>query len=155
MSLIPKADMDDVLNIRIIRLASKLSLIFQRETLRPAGIKVQEWRILISLAQFGELHLRAIARHSSQDPAHTSRIVKSMVAQGWLTSRVDKTDQRRIQYELTEAGAALVHRHWPEAKQFAADIRGLFNETEFKLFRDMLDRANADCDERLSKNNDD
>ena len=149
MSLIPKEDVDQILNIRIIRLASKLSLIFQRETLRPAGIKVQQWRVLVSLAQFGELHLRSLARHSSQDPAHTSRVVKSMISEGWVASRPDQSDHRRILFGLTKSGEALIRRYWPEAKRFAAEIASLFDQSEFSLLREMLDRANKRCDIRL------
>jgi len=149
MSAILKDDIDQILNIRILRLASKLSLIFQRETLRPAEIKVQQWRVLVSLAQFGEVHLRALARHSSQDAAHTSRVVKSMIDQGWVKSRADDTDQRMVKYALTEAGTQLIETYWPDAKQFGADISSLFSASEFEQFREMLDRANASCDERL------
>ncbi len=151
VALIPQEDIDQILNIRILRLASKLSLIFQRETLRPAGVKAQQWRILVSLAQFGELHLRSLARHSSQDPAHTSRVVKSMISEGWIASRPDQDDQRRIQYSLTDAGTKIIKAYWPRAQQFAADIAELFDDDEFIKIRDMLDRANALCDERIKK----
>lgn len=128
-------------------------LIFQRETLRPAGIKVQQWRILVSLAQFDELHLRSLARHSSQDPAHTSRVVKSMIAQGWVISRPDDTDLRRIQFSLSQAGQDIVQASWPDAKDLAADTAQLFDDAEFQLFKQMLDRANAACDARLKTTN--
>ena len=147
--------MDQVLNIRVLRLASKMSLIFQRETLRPAGIKVQQWRILVSLAQFGELHLRALARHSTQDPAHTSRVVKSMIREGWVVAREDGRDLRRIQFELTETGQALIREYWPKAKAFAADVGALFTEEEFQQFKEMLERVNASCDDRMNLASDD
>jgi DNA-binding MarR family transcriptional regulator len=150
MSLIPPSDVDQILNIRILRLASKLTLIFQRETLRPAGIKVQQWRIMVSLAQFDELHLRSLARHSSQDPAHTSRVVKSMIAAGWVNSRPDDHDQRRIQYTLTDDGVKIVKDIWPRAQQFASDIAALFEADAFDQFKSMLDIAGASCDARLS-----
>lgn len=149
--MIPAADIDEILNIRVVRLASKLSLIFQRETLRPAGINVQQWRVLVSLAQFGDLHLRSLAQHSSQDPAHTSRVVKSMISNGWIESRPDKKDKRRTRYELTREGSKLIGKHWPDAKQFAADIAELFSKEEFNQFKEMLERASAACDARLSK----
>ena len=152
MNLISKSEMDEVLNIRIIRLASKMSLIFQRETLRPAGIKIQQWRVLVSLAQFGELHLRAVSRYSSQDPAHTSRVIKTMIKQGWVAGRGDGEDRRRIQFTLTQQGEALVREYWPEAKAFADEISALFSEDEFKEFRRMLDRLNSACEFRLQSN---
>lgn len=150
MSLIPQSEFNQILNIKILRLASQLSLIFQRETLRPAGINVQQWRILISLAQFGDLHLRSLARHSAQDPAHTSRVVKSMIANGWLSNRSDQNDKRQIRYELTETGEILVATHWPEAKKFASEIAELFNQEELDNFMEMLNRAKGLCDEMLS-----
>ena len=154
MRMIPEEELDRVLNIRIIRLASKLSLIFQRETLRPAGIKVQQWRILVSLAQFGELHLRSLARHSSQDPAHTSRVVRSLISLGWVRDRPDDEDQRRIIYELTEPGVQVIETYWPKARQFAADVAVLFDEDEFYHLREMLDRVHTLCDARLEPGKD-
>lgn len=153
MSIIPRSDMDKNLPIRILRLATKLSVVFQRETLRPAGIQVQQWRILVSLAQFGELHLRLLARHATQDPAHTSRVVKSMIDLDWVASRADPMDHRRIQYKLTEKGAALIEQNWPHAKGFAADVAELFDDDEFVQFREMLDKVNGAFDKRLKNGN--
>lgn len=150
LNLIPQTELDQILNIRILSLASKMSLVFQRETLRPADITVQQWRALVSLARFGELHLRALAQHASQDPAHTSRVVKSMIAKGWVRSRADENDQRRINFELTDSGVALVEHYWPEAKQFAADVKELFSEEEFEQFKVMLERVTELCNKRLS-----
>jgi DNA-binding MarR family transcriptional regulator len=153
MTLIPQSDMERNLSIRILRLATKLSVVFQRETLRPAGIQVQQWRILVSLAQFGELHLRLLARYSTQDPGHTSKVIKAMVTKGWVESRPDPVDHRRIQYRLTEGGTALVEENWPHAKAFAANLAGLFDEDEFDQFKAMLDKANSAFDQRLKNDN--
>lgn len=149
MSLIPPSDMEKILPIRILRLATKLSVVFQRETLRPAGITVQQWRILVSLAQFGELHLRLLARHSTQDPAHTSRVLKTMISDGLIESRPDSVDQRRIQYRLTPAGELVIEENWPHAKAFAADVAELFDDEEFEQFKMMLDKTNEAIDERM------
>ena len=153
MSLIPPSDMEKILPIRILRLATKLSIVFQRETLRPAGIKVQQWRILVSLAQFGELHLRLLARHATQDPAHTSRVLKTMISDGWIESRPDPVDHRRIQYKLTAEGERIIEENWPHAKAFAADLAELFDEDEFDQFKTMLDKANEAIDVRLKHSN--
>lgn len=150
MKLISDEEMDQILNIRVLRLASKLSLIFQRETLRPVGVKIQQWRILVSLAHFGKCHLRKLARLSSQDPAHTSRVVKAMISAGWVAGRPDDGDQRRIQFNLTKAGENLVKMIWPEAKKLAEDIAELFDENEFEQFKGLLDKANLFCDARLN-----
>ncbi|WP_299026259.1 MarR family winged helix-turn-helix transcriptional regulator [uncultured Sulfitobacter sp.] len=149
MTLISKAEMDRNLPIRILRLATKLSTVFQRETLRPANISVQQWRVMVSLAQFGELHLRLLARHSTQDPAHTSRVVKSMTAKGWIESRADPIDHRRILYRLTNEGASIIEENWPHALDFAANVASLFDEDEFDKFKTMLDKANQAFDQRL------
>ncbi|MEM7303465.1 MAG: MarR family winged helix-turn-helix transcriptional regulator [Pseudomonadota bacterium] len=146
MGLISQSEIDKILNIRIIRLASKLSLIFQRETLRPAGLNVQQWRILVSLAQADELHLRALARASSNDPAHTSRVTKSMIEKGWISCREDRSDGRRKLYSLAEAGTEIVNEIWPHASKFAAEVSAIFTKGEFDAFKDMLDRASAACD---------
>ncbi|MEJ6689931.1 MAG: MarR family winged helix-turn-helix transcriptional regulator [Paracoccaceae bacterium] len=153
MNLITPEEIDQILNVRILKLASKLSLIFQRETLRPRGIDVQQWRILVSLSLNGEMHQRSLAHHSTQDPAHTSRVVKAMIAKGWIESRSDEHDQRKILYSLTQTAAEIVKEVWPHAKQIGADVGGLFSEDEFQHLKKMLDRATAFCEDRLENGN--
>ena len=73
-----------------------------------------------------------------------------MITAGWVTSRPDRDDDRRIQFELSQSGEALIKECWPKAKEFAADIGDLFTDQEFNQFKDMLNRANTSCDARLN-----
>ena len=74
-----------------------------------------------------------------------------MIAEGWIKSQPDKKDKRLINYSLTETGKTMVMTHWPDARQFAADIADLFDDNEFQQFKEMLDRANEQCDARLEE----
>ncbi len=50
-------DMGAFLNVRITRTAARLSVLFQREALRPNNLSLQEWRVLLNLAKLGNCHL--------------------------------------------------------------------------------------------------
>lgn len=149
--LIPEDAFDDILNIRVLRLASKLSLIFVRETLRPAGLSVQEWRILVSLAQMGDSHLRALARKASLDSAHASRVASHMVSRGLIARHPDTRDQRRIVFSITKAGAEVFFRIWPRAKDLAGEFRQIYSAEEFTVLLTLIDRAVEHADTLLER----
>lgn len=141
---------DQNLNIRILRLASSLSTIFQRSTLREKSVTVQEYRLLVTLARHGAGHVRALSRKASMDAAHASRTLKAMQSKGWLTRNPHPSDRRLMVFALTETGRDLFLSLYPAADALARDIFGLFNEDEAIQFRDMLDRAHAHASQLLA-----
>ncbi|MFK7752348.1 MAG: MarR family winged helix-turn-helix transcriptional regulator [Sedimentitalea sp.] len=139
--LLDETAFDQNLNIRILRLASSLSTLFQRSTLRKKNVTIQEYRILVSIARHGGGHVRALSRKASMDPAHASRTMKAMHEKGWLTRNPDRNDKRLAIFTMTQAGQSLFMSIFPAADALAKELSDLFSDDEARQLRDMLDRA--------------
>ena len=147
----PKGDeFDDFLNIRVVQLAAKLQLIAQRRVLRPAGIPILNWRLMLILYRAGASNLVELIKPSSTDPAHASRAIAQMVAEGLIERRSDPSDNRRRLLSLTDAGIAVVKKYWPQMKSANDEIQSAFNTEEFQGLKHLLDRARSKADEMQS-----
>ncbi len=132
---------DDFLNVYAIQLASKLQLLIQRKVLRPAGVSLQEWRILFSLARYGDSHLRLLSERGAMDVAHASRTATQLEQKGLVCRRDDPADQRRRLVILTPAGRLLFNRLWPEARRISDQVGRVYTAAEFKKLKSLLKRA--------------
>jgi len=144
---------DHNLNIRVLRLASALSTILRRSTLRDKGVTNQEYRIFVSIARHGAGHVREISRKAGMDAAHASRTMKAMQAKGWLSRSPHQTDKRLAIFSMTQVGRDLFLSIYPAAMALAKEFSGLYSEEEVLLFRNMLDRARAHAAELLDAPN--
>ncbi len=140
MSKQNKYSIDEVINVVVVRLANKLSLIFYKEALKPTGLSLQEWRTLVNLARIGDCHLRRLARMSGIDPAHTSRSLSLLEKKGLVKSFVDANDSRRKILQLTKPGQELVEEIWPQAKALTQAMREQVGEEKMDAFVETLDQ---------------
>ncbi len=147
--LLPSDAFDENLNIRVNRLASKLSLLMQRRAARPLGISAPEARILINLARYGDSHLRRLSRNTSLDASHISKVMPKMERKGLISRFKDAHDKRLVLFSLTEKGREAFGAIWPHANSFAEGVRGLFDDDEFNIIRDGIDRISNHIDELL------
>lgn len=146
---------DNLLNIRASRLSSKLQLISQRRVLRPAGVQLMNWRIMVNLHRLGHSHLSQITKKTSLDPAHASRAVSQMERDGLVARRVDGRDNRRRELSLTPKGREIVDRLWPQIEAIGNEVRTSFNDDEFNALKLMMDRAIAKVDAMLIEDDSD
>ena len=148
-ALVPETEIDDILNVRIVRLAAKLSLAFQREALVPAGLTLQEWRLIFGLAQFGDSHLRGISRQIQLHAAHTSRVAQQLEAKNFLRRSSDPNDSRKILLSLTEEGRDMFLDVWPKAYDFSMRQKEALGAEKFAVLKDILDDLKGYADESL------
>ena len=140
--LVPYTEASRLLfNIPVIRLASRLSTLVQRDVLEPSGLKTAEWRILFNLVVTGDTHLRQIARYSSTDASYVSRILARLEKEGLVRRYADMRDARRTRFAATEKGQALIDALLPEVTELSDGFRSLFTDEELLLFQSMLERA--------------
>lgn len=147
--LLPPGAFDNNLNIRVNRLASKLSVLLQRRVGRPLGISGPEARILINLARYGDTHLRQLSRHTSLDASHISKVMPRMEQKGLVSRTRDPEDKRLVLFSLTDKGRDIFASIWPHVTNIAEEVRSLFSEKEFMLIRDGIDRVSGRIDELL------
>ncbi|MWD28564.1 winged helix DNA-binding protein [Aquicoccus sp. SCR17] len=137
-----------VFTVPLRKLSARLGVLVQREVLRPAGLRMQEWRVLWSLAQEGPTHLRNLARRADVDPAHVSRLIGRFEEQELAERVLDPEDGRRTLISITASGRALFDRVRPASDRLNADFRSLYTEEEFDLLLGLVQRA-TDHAERL------
>ncbi len=140
---------EEVVNVGVVRLANKLSLIFYKEALKPTGLSLQEWRTLVNLARTGNCHLRKLARVSGIDPAHTSRSLTLLEKKGLVKSSADSKDSRRKVLQLTQEGQHLVEKIWPQAKALSQSLRDQIGSEKMDAFLETLDQLLGFAQERL------
>ncbi|MEM9852112.1 MAG: MarR family transcriptional regulator [Pseudomonadota bacterium] len=147
--LLPREEFDDVLNMLAIPLGMKLQLITQRVALRPADLTLQQWRFMLCLARNGDLHLRRLTRMAALDPAHASRAATQLVKRGFVSARKNPDDNRQRVFSLTPGGRDMVRAVWPRSKAPSMEIRGLYTDAEFALFKEFMARAISHAEEIL------
>ncbi len=139
----------EIFNVPIRRLSGKLSLIVQREVLRPYGLRIQEWRVLWSLEREGDTHLREVARRASVDPSHVSRLLAKFERDGIVERYPDPGDGRRTMFRITEKGRALYEEVRPVATEVSRRFQELYSDEEYERLMALLGRALKKADEML------
>ena len=146
--LSPK-EIDDFIIVRAVAFANKIQRIMLREVLRQEQMPLLEWRILYSIARFGDCHLGQITRNNSMDPAHGSRAASALEEKGLIERHQDPSSRRRRLMSMTAEGRAVFERIWPRARDLVADVTDQFDEDEFAELKRLLDKANAIAQPRL------
>jgi DNA-binding MarR family transcriptional regulator len=110
-------------------------------------IGVPEWRVLVTLGQFGAMTAKAIGTHSHMHKTKVSRAVALLEGRKLITRRANRADLRESFLSLTAAGREVYRELAPIALEFARDLL----ETIDAADRAALDRALIKLTERSAK----
>lgn len=141
--------MEDFLNVRVQRLASKMSLLTTREVLAESGITLSEWRMIARLHEHGPLTLTTLGRYVGMDLGPVSRLASSAEKKGLLLRRDNPKDKRSSLFELTTKSKDLHAEIWPKACSVAASFNDAFTEAELENLHSLLQRAIGHANARL------
>ena len=83
------------------------------------GIGVPEWRVLVTLGQYGMMTGKAIGAHSHMHKTKVSRAVALLEKRKLVTRRANRADLREAFLALTPAGRAMYDDLAPIALDFA------------------------------------
>lgn len=142
----PQTETAPIFNVPIRRLATRLQTLVQRGALRPHGVKIQEWRILWSLAREGDTHLRELGRRASVDAAHVSRLIRTLEKQNLIARKPDPNDARRTLFSITPTGFDLYVRVRPKAVAVSDEFRAIYTAKEYETLMTLIERANRHAD---------
>lgn len=104
------------------RLASEL----EREGLSAAGFSA----LVVLVTAGGELELRTLRRRLGWSKANASEVTGTLAARGLVTRRRHPSDRRAVLVALTDAGADLVHRLFPDHARRVSDTFARLDEAE-------------------------
>src|SRR5437899_8551002 len=111
------------------------------------GIGIPEWRVLVSLGQFGVMTGKAIGARTHMHKTKVSRAVAELERRKFLTRRVNRADLREAFLSLTPAGRAVYEELAPRALEFTARLSEVVTAADRVAF----DRAMTALTERSAK----
>ena len=111
------------------------------------GIGIPEWRVLVSLGQFGVMTGKAIGARTHMHKTKVSRAVAELERRKFLARRVNRADMREAFLSLTPAGRAVYDELAPRALEFTQRL----SEVVAPADRAAFDRAMTALTERSAK----
>ncbi len=117
--------------------ASLVSLALSRVYARRYRIGVPEWRVLVTLGQFGVMTGKAIGAHTHMHKTKVSRAVALLEKRKLLVRRSNRADLRESFLSLSAAGRAMYEELAPHALDFARRLTEILTPAD----RDAFDRA--------------
>jgi DNA-binding MarR family transcriptional regulator len=110
-------------------------------------IGVPEWRVLVTLGQFGNMTAKAIGGHSHMHKTKVSRAVALLERRKLVTRRANRDDMREAFLSLTPAGRDIYSELAPIALDFVRQLMDTVDAAD----RAALDRALKKLTERSSQ----
>ncbi|HSP51027.1 MAG TPA: MarR family transcriptional regulator [Pseudolabrys sp.] len=110
-------------------------------------IGLPEWRVLVTLGQFGMMTAKAIGIHSHMHKTKVSRAVALLERRKLVVRRANRADRREAFLSLNVAGREVYSELAPMALEFARRLL----ETVVAADRCALDRALKKLSERSAK----
>jgi DNA-binding MarR family transcriptional regulator len=111
------------------------------------GIGIPEWRVLVSLGQFGVMTGKAIGARTHMHKTKVSRAVAQLEARKFVTRKANRADLREAFLSLTPAGRAVFEELAPRARDFTEKLSEVVSPSDRAAF----DRAVAQLTERSAE----
>src|SRR5688572_21781085 len=129
--------LEEFLPYRLNVVASLVSQSLSRIYAERYGIGVPEWRVLVTLGQFGMMTGKAVGAHSHMHKTKVSRAVALLEKRKLLTRRANRADLREAFLTLTPAGRLMYEDLAPVALDFAKRLSEVIDPAD----RPAFDRA--------------
>jgi DNA-binding MarR family transcriptional regulator len=139
--------LEEFLPYRLNVCANLVSQALSRVYSERYNIGVPEWRVLVTLGQFGMMTAKAIGSHSHMHKTKVSRAVALLERRKLVARRANRADLREAFLSLTPAGCDIYDELAPIALDFARQLL----ETVEPADRDGLCRALRKLTERSAQ----
>jgi DNA-binding MarR family transcriptional regulator len=103
------------------------------------GIGIPEWRVLVSLGQFGQMTGKAIGARTHMHKTKVSRAVAQLEARKFVTRKANRADLREAFLSLTPTGRSVYEELAPRAREFTEKLSEVISASDRAAF----DRAVA------------
>ena len=108
------------------------------ERLRPAGVGIGQWAVLLFLWARDGMTQAELARLVAIEPPTMVRTIDRMVRDGLVTRTPDPRDGRAVRIKLTQRGRALRDELIPMAAETNASTLALLTANEGRTLRRLL-----------------
>jgi DNA-binding MarR family transcriptional regulator len=126
--------LEEFLPYRLNVLASLVSQALSRIYVERYGLGVPEWRVLVTLGQFGVMTGKAVGAHSHMHKTKVSRAVAELENRKLVARRTNRADLRESFLSLTAAGRAIYEELAPGALDFARRLAEVVDPADRAAF---------------------
>lgn len=126
--------LEDFLPYRLNVLAALVSEALSGIYADRYGIGVPEWRVLVTLGQFGMTTGKAVGAHSHMHKTKVSRAVAHLEKRKLVARRVNRADMREAFLSLTPAGRTMYEELAPIALDFADRLFAVLDSSDRAAF---------------------
>ncbi|MDO5084456.1 MarR family winged helix-turn-helix transcriptional regulator [Arachnia propionica] len=126
-----------------IKAAEQALLTAKSEALRPFGLTVAQYAVLMSLYYMPEQSSAQLARVAAVTAQTMSQTLDKLEAKGFVTRTPSKVHRRILVVSLTPEGEALVLRADEAPRAIEQRLGETFTDAERVQLRDLLRRATA------------
>jgi DNA-binding MarR family transcriptional regulator len=123
--------------------ASLVSQALSRVYARRYGIGVPDWRVLVTLGQYGVMTAKAIGAHTHMHKTKVSRAVALLEKRRLLARRANREDKREAFLSLTAAGRSMYEELAPHALDFARRLTEILPPGDRETFNRALKELTA------------
>jgi DNA-binding MarR family transcriptional regulator len=132
--------LEQFLPYRLNVVASLVSQALSRIYAARYAIGVPEWRVLVTLGQYGMMTGKAIGSHSHMHKTKVSRAVALLERRKLVTRRANRADLRESFLTLTPPGRAMYDDLAPIALEFAKRLSEVIEPADRAAFERAVDR---------------
>ena len=123
--------------------SSLVSQALSRVYTRRYGIGVAEWRVVVTLGQYGVMTAKAVGAHTHMHKTKVSRAVTHLEHRRLLVRRTNRDDMREAFLSLTPAGRAMYEEVAPHALDFARRLTEILSPADREVFDRALKQVTA------------
>jgi DNA-binding MarR family transcriptional regulator len=132
--------LEEFLPYRLNVVANLVSQALSRIYADRYGIGVPEWRVLVTLGQYGMMTGKAIGAHSHMHKTKVSRAVALLEQRKLVTRRANRADLREAFLTLAPPGRAMYDDLAPIALEFARRLADAIDPDDRAAFERSIDR---------------
>ena len=132
--------LEEFLPYRLNVLASLVSQALSRIYVERYGLDVPEWRVLVTLGEFGVMTGKAVGAHSHMHKTKVSRAVAELEKRKLVARRANRADLRESFLSLTSAGRAIYEDLAPGALEFAGRLLEVVDAADRPAFERAMQR---------------
>jgi DNA-binding MarR family transcriptional regulator len=126
--------LEHFLPYQLMVVASLVSQALSRVYARRYRIGVPEWRVLVTLGQYGVMTGKAIGAHSHMHKTKVSRAVALLEKRKLLVRRSNRADKREAFLSLTAGGRAMYEEVAPHALDFTRRLTEILTPADREAF---------------------
>ena len=135
--------LEDFLPYQLNVVASLTSQALSRVYARRYRIGVPEWRVLVTLGQYGVMTGKAVGAHSHMHKTKVSRAVALLEKRRLLVRRANREDMREAFLSLTSTGRAMYEELAPHALDFARRLTEILTPQDREAFNRAVQQLTA------------